>query len=338
MNMRNGPGKTRWCAIVLFSVILIGILCSECNAQSPDPIILIQGVEMSRLQSPPARLHLHIFFRDPLRKSESDNVMEFDGDKRKLVALTPQDPGAFYDGSQACLYLPSVQQASFRDIHDTTAEFLFDPRTLGLNSGLGWSPTVSGLLPYKNGKVDMVGAEQIRGINTWHVRISLNKPINYQIDIWIGDTEGFPVYRYDMKLDKERRSIISFYENQNYPWLPNRVDSSSFNTNGSLRHELAVTLSKIETNVLFLETTWTLAGLNLPVGTQVMDRRTELTIGYWNGTNVTPFEVWATNQLAKNDVPILPKHSRIMVWILLCATTLIPLFFLWKCMSENKKL
>ena len=336
--MRNGPDKMGWRAVIVLSVIAIEIVRSECCAQSPEPITLIQGVEMARSQIPPSRLHFHIVFRDPLRKSEKDYVMEFDGDRRRSAALTPPDVRLFYDSSQACRYVASLNQAAFSGIDDSTADALFDPRTLGLNSGLTWAGGVSGELPYKQGRVQMIGREQVRGINTWHVQIKMEHSTKYQIDLWIGDTERFPVYRYDMTFDTERRSIMSFYENQAYPWLPSKVDTSSFNTDGTVRYGLVATLTKAEANVAFTEANWTLAGLNLPIGTQVMDRRTKLTIGYWNGTNVTPFEVWVASQLAKPDVATRPRHSQGIVFIILFATVAVFPVLLWKGLRAKKQL
>ena len=283
---------------IVLGVMLIGIIGSDCYAQSPDPITLIQGVEMARLKIPPSRLHFHLVFRSQSRTTESDRIMEFDGDRRRSVGLTPQDLSLFYDGSQACLYDPSRKYASFRDIRDSTADALFDPRTIGLSPVLGWAASVSDHLPYKQGRVEMVGREQVRGIDTWHVRISIENPYKYQIDLWIGDTERFPVYRYDATYDTERQSVTSFYENKDYPWLPSKAESSFYNTNGTINLELTASITKAEANVAFSETNWTLAALNMPVGTPVMDRRTKLTVGYWNGTNATPFEVWQANQRA----------------------------------------
>jgi hypothetical protein len=335
--MRYDLGRIRWCAIFVLAICGEGVTL-KCFAQTPDPVILIQGVEQARLQIPPSRLHIHVVFRDPLRSHERDHVLEFDGDRRRSLPSPPQNVGLFYDGSQVCRYIPSNKQASFRDIADSTSDTLFDPRTLGLSVGLGWNLTVSDLLPYKQGTVEMVGKEQVHGIDAWHVRILLKKPFNYSRDLWIGDTDKFPVYRYEVNLENQKHSIISFYDNKTYPSLPSRVECSSSNTNGTLRFGLVVTITKAEQNVAFPEANWTLAGLNLPVGTEVMDRRTKLTIGYWNGTNVTPFEVWAAGKRAKNERQIPPKHSKMVVWIFLCASAIFPIVILWKGMSIKTKL
>lgn len=334
--MCNNPGILRWCAPLLSGFTMIRIFGSACCAQTPDPITLIQGVEMARLQIPPSRLHFHVVYRDLLRKNESDHVIEFDGNKRRSLPLTPQGASLFYDGSQACLYSPDRKQASFRDIQDATPDALFDPHTLGLDSGLGWPLMVADLLPYREGGVEMVGREMVRGIETWHVRISLSKPFKHQRDLWIGDATGFPVYRYDLTLESERQTVMSFYESPSYTWLPSRVECSSVDTNGTLRFGLTVTLTKAEAQVSFSETNWTLAGLNLPVGTQVMDRRTKLTIGYWNGTSVTPLEVWRAGQRAQHAAPIRSQYPRAIVWVLLIATAIIPVLC-WKGLREGKR-
>jgi hypothetical protein len=329
--------QTQTALAFLLTIIFLGLLTPECFSQSPDPITLLQGVEMAREQTPASRLHFHALFKNPLQENERDYVMEFDGDKRRALGSTPDQPRLFYDGLQACVYLPSSAQASLRNISDATAEALFDPRTFGLNSGLTWQPTVPDLLPYKNGKVQLVGKEQLRGIDSWHVRIAVEKPTAYNVDLWIGDTGHFPVYRYERIYDSAKQRIESFYEDTNYSWLPTRVACTTFD-NDKFQFGLEVTITKAEANVNFPEKNWTLAGLNLPVGTAIVDRRTSLTDGYWNGTNVTPFEAWQANRQAVRDTPIpLKSQTRIFVWILLVGTAVFPLV-LWKQLRGRKKI
>jgi hypothetical protein len=315
-------------------VVGSGIAVSECRAQTPDPIILLQGVEMARLQVPPSRLHFRLVFRDALRKEEGDYVMEFDGDKRRLAAQTPQGIGLTYDGSEVVCYNPKSRQVELTDISDGLGPLLFDPRTVGMNSGLYWSMQVSEMLPYRHGKVEMVGREKIRGIDTWHVRITINGSEQWWVDVWVRDAEGFPVYRYDETLQMERRTILSYYENKDYPWLPSKVDYSSFNTNGSFRVGLAVTFTKAEAGVAFSETNWTIAALNMPEGTPVIDRRTKLTTGYWNGTNITPSHLWHANQKVKS-LPVQPQGSRTVVFALFAATVVFPVL-LWAGLRKKR--
>lgn len=338
--MRNGLGRTQLCVMFVLSLLWMENSVSDCQAaEGPDPITLIQGVEMARLRTPPSRLTMHVVFRDPLRKNESDYLIEFDEDRRRSAFLNPEGnskgKGLFYDGEQACLYNPSIKQASFRGLDDSTADPLFDPRIIGLSSGLQWVLKLADVLPYKSGKVELVGKEQIQGTETWHVRIAMEMTRKYQIDVWIGDTEAFPVYRYDMTFDDERRSIISFYENKNYPWLPSKAVASRFNNDGSFRDELTVTIDKAEANLAFSETNWTLAGLNLPEGTAVIDRRTKLTLGFWNGTNITPWEVWNAKRLAKTKVYPPSERSKVIVWIFLAAMIVVPLVIWTKSRREN---
>lgn len=290
--MNTSPVK----AAIVLGLISLRLIGSNCCAQPPDPITLIQGVEIARKKIPPSRLHFHLVFRNQSRTNESDQLMEFDGERRRLLALTPQEPSLFYDGSQVCLYDPGIKQASFRDISDGTGDPLFDPRALGL-TGLSWRESVSDALPYSKGKVEMVGREVIRGTNAWHVQISVKTPEEYTVDLWIGDTESFPVYRHDVTSGTQKDSIESFYENKSYPWLPNRMEFSNYR-NGAFRLGLSVTITKAEANIAFPDSNWSLTGLNLPTGTQIIDRRTKLRIGFWNGTNTTPFEVWQANQHA----------------------------------------
>lgn len=315
--------------------VLLIMIALHCRGQLPDPTTLIQGVEVARLQIPPSRLYYHLIFREPLRKKESDHVIEFDGDKRRSLNQDPMPKGITagslcYDGSQACDYLPNRNQASLRDIRDDTADPLFDARALGL-SDLTWTESISQVLPYRDGRVEMIGAEQVRGVKTWHVRILVEKAPRYTVDLWIADAERFPVYQYELHIGGETRRILSFYDVPSYPWLPSRVEFESLLDTNTFRFGLTFTLQRAEAHVSFSENNWTLSGLNLPVGTMVSDRRTKLTVGYWNGTNVTPFNKWtADHDISRRAEPV-PQRSRLIVRLILCAVILLPvLAVVWK--------
>jgi hypothetical protein len=325
---------------LVLGAVLLSMIALHCRGQVTDPATLIQGVEMARLQVPPSRLYYHLVFREPLRKKESDHVMEFDGDKRRSLNQDPMPGGITarslcYDGSQACDYLPSRNQASLRDIRDDSADPLFDARTLGL-SALTWTESISQVLPYKDGTVEMVGAEQVRGVKTWHVRILVERAPRYTVDLWIADAERFPVYQYELRIGEETRRILSFYDDPSYPWLPSRVEFNSLVATNTFRLGLTFTLQRAEAHVSFPETNWTLSGLSLPVGTMVSDRRTKLTVGYWNGTNVTPFNKWTADYDISRRAQPVQQRSRLIVMSILCASILFPvLLVFWKISKKR---
>jgi len=123
-----------------------------------------------------------------------------------------------------------------------------------------------------------IGREQIDGINTWRIRVEFNdSERSATTDYWIGnDTE------YGLRLYRCRQNgirILSYYENDDYPWLPSKVVVIGPDL---FRTELRLSKAEIKINDPGF---WTWRNKKLPIGTAVTSFRNE-SLKYWDGNRL----------------------------------------------------
>jgi len=304
-------------AAIGFAWLLV-LLCHATPA--PDPTTLVQGVESYRLQTPPSRLHIHIIFKDPTQTCLTDALVEFDGNNRRYeYTWDGSRVRDFFDGSQIALF--DGREVTLRNIDDATSDLMFDPRLIGLSTAYTWQESLGLNLPYRTASsIKMIGLEQVGDNPAWHVQLITESPAAYQVDLWASSDNGFKVYKYETSWTSGHTVTTSYYENTNYPWLPSRVESQSYNSAGKLRFQYVVSLVEAEPNVELSSNTWSLAGLELPLGTTIDDRRIEKRLGTWNGTGIRAAYVVPTEP---------PKQtSKLVLLLLIFGVSIIPLFYL----------
>jgi hypothetical protein len=191
-----------------------------------------------------------------------------------------------YDGEKVILY-DGAGAVTIRDTSNPTSDYLFDPRLLGITTTYTWKGSLAKALPHQTAlQSECIGREALPQGSAWHVRmIDVYKQ---QIDTWIDDSHGFRVYRYDFAIpDLYTNTTVSFYENRDYPWLPSRVETRSYQPKNGLRSERLITVLKAEANLPAPEKTWTIAGVSPPNGSPVSDLRVKKRMGYWNNGTLT---------------------------------------------------
>ena len=115
----------------------------------------------------------------------------------------------------------------------------------------------------------------------------------------------FRVYRYDFSIPGvKRNSTISYYENDDYPWLPNRVETRYYNGDGQETSRRLIVIVESEGGVNQPDDTWGLAGLELPIGVPVSDLRIGQRIGYWDGHGLSELPVNTDPQPLPSRTPI----------------------------------
>lgn len=283
--MRYSPGYFR----SVFILLVTGLpLCFACGQSTPDPKLLLQGAESARLQIPPSSLKLRITYSDPVTTNSTVAVVDFDGDIRGFEYLgegeTNSGWSAVFDGSRAITYEERLKQVAYRSLAtDQNELILFDPRLLGLISAYAWDESLQVALPWRteSGKFELIGREEVGGRSAWHVRFSFGQDI--PVDLWIDDANGFRVYQKIFNAVQ----IFSYYENNNYPWLPSRVVSKAYSHLNPLDDEIPrytkeIQILEARTNN-FPKSRWTLEGMKLKPGTDVIDLKLSRSIGRWNG-------------------------------------------------------
>lgn len=259
-----------------------------CGQNTPDPKLLLQGAESVRLQIPPSSLKLKITYSDLVTTNSKVVVADFDGGIRgfdyRVEGATSDAWSAVFDGSRAITYEERLKQVAYRSLASDQNELvLFDLRLLGIISAYAWDETLQVAFPWRteSAKFELVGREQVGGRSAWHVRYRFGQDI--ATDLWIDDANGFRVYQKNFNAVQ----IFSYYENNNYSWLPSRVVSKAYSHLIPLENEIPRYTKEVEvlearTNN-FPKSRWTLAGMKLSPGTDVIDLKLSRSIGRWNG-------------------------------------------------------
>lgn len=292
-----------------------------CNAvPPPDAKALVMGVESSRLQIPPSKMRLHMVFETALSATHNNTLVEFDGEERRFENIgSESSERGFFDGTQVGLF--DGRELTLRNITDATTDAMFDPRLLGLTVIYSWEDTLSGALPYRTASsIKMVGLEDVNGESAWHIQIINESPSPERVDLWTSKNEDFRVLKYQVSFDGGYDVAVSYY-NQKSSWLPSMVKSQSFSSGGMLRFQLEVSILEARAYVDFPKNNWTIAGLQVPVGTDIVDRRILRRIGTWNGNGIQP-EAGDSAGSAPD-----PKETRIML-LFLFVISIIPFIYL----------
>jgi len=299
---------------LLLNVIEYGLLAA------PDPMTLLKGVESAREQIPPSRLLMRKYVQTTIVTNDYYYLVLFDREKRYFKRTNNLPVHTMFNGSEVIIsqqmnnygYLVEIRNLDMR-----TADSLFDPRILGIDASLGWTDTIqSCLLINQDVKVELIGKEQIDNKDVWHIRIT-SESHSVIRDLWIDDKNNFRVYQYKDCFGDKTNLICSiaksYYENEEYPWLPSRVEINVYNGT-----KYNIQILKGETIVKIPETQWTLAGMEIPKNTPVNDDRILRRIGYWDGKRLIPE--------GENPKPI-PKVSfgKPAIFIILILLSVIPL-------------
>ncbi|MGA2255233.1 MAG: protein kinase, partial [Thermoguttaceae bacterium] len=261
----------------------------EIPLAQPDPIVLLRAVEKARLGVPPGRLVIGSHFKEGEVDNNCRLEVVFDGDKRQFRYESPNSAKirTMFDGT-SFLHFDGTDSATISDpARWQWADYLFDPRTLGLTGSYLANETLTLCLGYQKAKsVTLVGPERVRGKSTWHVRVV--DSYEQQLDFWIEPVAGFPVHRLEFSTSEgfnQIRGEVYCGDNPRFPWLPSRVETKDY-CQGKPMGTREVTISKADFDVPIPPETWTLAGLDLPIGTPVTDLRVGR-LGYWDGRDLS---------------------------------------------------
>ena len=192
-----------------------------------------------------------------------------------------------YDGVQFMQYAEEMG-SHVMDPSKGTAEFVFDPRTLGITVYSRIDDTVANFLAYRDAKsVTLEGEERVDGHPTWHVHV-IDK-YDQSKNFWIEDAQGFPVRRSTFEFAGARVVVTSEYEDSRAGSpLPIKVRNEQFDRDQKLWMETTITVDKSRYGVPVDPKLWTLAGLDMPLGQMVIDDRINRVIGHFDGEAVSP--------------------------------------------------
>ena len=222
--------------------------------------------------------------------------IELNGDDDKLaslglITLWNAHYRTIYDGQATTWYFPQNRQTDIIDPNRGNFTYCFDPRVFGLTvNGLLSYSTIEGSMMLKNGKPVLIGKEDVDGVLCWHVQTQIPMIVDsikkitvpWTFDFWIDAAHPTHI----IKLNDPNRGgvVMSKYDSRdlNDP-LPVEVYSIDHYGGKTNAWEHWFYRRNTRYNVPIDAKAFTLAGLDMPNGTSVVDDRKMMRIGYWNG-------------------------------------------------------
>ena len=165
------------------------------------------------------------------------------------------------------------------------ASQLFDPRIIGLNPSPSVKYTIESCLAYEHAEsVELSGKETVAGVAAWHVRVLFPAKYHAEYDFWIDVNHPSHL----VKCEWNGNTVFSKFDaaHPEDP-IPIEVRAVKFHGKERGRFEEFFLRGVSRYNVPVDPASWTLAGLNMPVGTLVVDHRISRDLGYWNGTGLS---------------------------------------------------
>jgi hypothetical protein len=204
-----------------------------------------------------------------------------------------------YDGSRI-LRKATKESATIRAATSDESEYSFDPRIFKLSRTFSVEDTLDSALSMVNVKEHRtIGREEVRGASTWHVvgswRPEDPKRTGFvDFHYWIEDIAPFRVHRFeywgglDRTVHSTERTEMHFEGECPFPALTEQYSSSTGSESKVIwRVEKAHLKKKPDPSI------FTLAGLGLELGEEVVDRPGKQSAGFWDGKGLvkSPSEI-----------------------------------------------
>lgn len=177
-------------------------------------------------------------------------------------------------------------QTEIDEARKGSGRYAFDPRTSGLTDFLYPLDTVEGCLGfgYTNAKpVTLLGLDDVNGVSAWHVRLEIQT--NWNFDFWMD--AAHPTHVIKQQALNRRGMVYSTYD-EKHPDDPLPIETHEISYYGTDPRPWDVWMTRTNTryNVPINPKSFTLAGLEMPIGTPVVDVRLMKRIGYWTGNGL----------------------------------------------------
>ena len=197
-----------------------------------------------------------------------------------------------------------------------------DPRCLGLDATPGPGYTIESCLSFRKARsIQLVGKEPVEGIPAWHVRLEIQfGPTPMNKDFWLEAAHPTHVIKHQFN----GSTVISKYDSANpRDTIPKEVNAmvlhGTVGTNTAFYYE-RLARRNARFNIPVDPASWTLAGLGMQAGTEVIDYRISRRIGYWNGSGLSanpppspPKAVSTSQPTGKPERPPNPRELLTLV-------------------------
>jgi len=316
-----------WFLFAAQVVVAANVADKPSQEKQPDPLNLLKAVTHARQQISSGQIAFDVLTHFSDRPLDGTNRVQlkvvFDGEKRRFqqsgreyaYVLMGPNAGAVtdakrkelgldkeaavraglltgfeshyvtaYDGARVFMYWSANRDTVIDDPSKGSISYAFDPRVLGLTPSPSVKDTIESCLNYGRAKnVQLVGDESVEGVAAWHVRVSNPKPFA-NLDLWIDALLPSHVVRCEFN----GNTVCSRFD-PGHPEDPIQLEVRSVNFYGRerARRDNTILRRSAHFNLPVDPASWTLAGLDMPIGTAVVDYRISRRIGYWDGRGLS---------------------------------------------------
>jgi len=309
---------------VLLAGSAITVAVADRNPSQPDPVALLKTVAAARETIKSGEMEFVVAqhdFKWNIQTNYSLLKVAFDGEKRRFEqlqresVLTSMAPDAekiveakrlelngdnealahlglikffdshnrtIYDGKTITQFDPSIWQTKICDPKGGISAYLFDPRTFGLADNLSFGSPIENFFGYQNAQsVALIGKETVGNIPAWHIRVQVADSWRYEF--WIDVNQPTHVVKEDSP-NVGTIILARFDERNPLDPIPLEVNSVAHYGGDPRPWETMMVRRNTRYNVPIDPSAFTLAGLGMPVGTDIVDYRISRSIGYWSGS------------------------------------------------------
>lgn len=310
-------------ACVVLSYVLFP-LAGVVQGADAQALALLRGVEQARTSVPAGRVSMTIASElPPYGRKESKSVtVSYDGSKRtatqssdmliippanseqykKIARMQPeqaakdglgtlgsQDIKNAVSGQSYVNYWGGSDTAMSKNIARGPSDFAFDPRTLGISVDFSATIPLPVYLGYENcHDAQVVGQEVVNGVATSHVTVDTAH--GTRLDLWIEDAAGFRVHRYRWQSGKVplfKTCDSQYPPGDRHGILPSVVTIKQYSKDDPTPKMInTITADRFEFGPQS-PPPGSVASLDLPVGTALVDDKSGKTIGYWSGKELS---------------------------------------------------
>jgi hypothetical protein len=299
-----------------FSVILILVATRglRVEAQDVSPMALLRGVEASRIQHTAVKAAIEIRYLSSRPPRTIECLVEQDGAKRRLEILGGNvDQQVIFRDGETFHSFRRVEHADVElygvdDAVGTRGDLAFDPRILGLSDLMSCNTTVDVCLWYEGtDALEVVGRDTISGHNVWHVKATRNGNTS---EYWI-EEPSFRVHRRTTNTKATPIQINSEFGASavDTPY-PMRVSIRRSDSSGGFEREYIV--HEFDAAAEIPAERFTLAAMDLPINTAVVDYRISRRIGFWDGEGLSEDPVYRGERPALAPAPPVSWPNRLL--------------------------
>lgn len=293
--------KSRFCkechAFLAAGISTLWLLLPLCTTKGQDdtvpaPAALLLGVENARLAYSRVLVRMEVFWNTGRPDAQSYRcLVEQVGQHRRFgIDVLNGRPQIIIQNGDECFGYRRTANGAVRlyDLHygAKSGDLAYDPRLLGLAEVLKCNLRVDQCLWYDDAdSLTTQGTEELDGIPMWRV-VAVRDDTT--LTDWI-EEPTFRIHRRVVKTPLSVTTILSSYDgvDDGSPF-PSHVEARYELNDG---HALRTTITRVNEFALdasIPEDRFTLASMDLPLNTSIVDYRIQRVVGFWDGEGISP--------------------------------------------------